>query len=62
MPTMPRIVRGLGDNFIYRVIQRGITRQEVLHREKDYEAFVKLIEETKERDVPILNNNQRSKG
>jgi len=46
---MPRIVRGLADNIIYHVINRGNGRQEVFHKDKDYEAFMKLIKEAKER-------------
>jgi putative transposase len=45
---MPRIVRGLGDNIIYHVINRGNGRQEVFHKDKDYEAFMDLIAEAKE--------------
>jgi len=46
---MPRIQRGLGDNVVYHVINRGNGRQEIFHKEKDYEAFVKLMKEAKER-------------
>jgi len=46
---MPRIVRGLADNIVYHVINRGNGRQEVFHKDKDYEAFIKLIAEAKER-------------
>jgi putative transposase len=46
---MPRIVRGLGDNIVYHVINRGNGRQGGFHKEKDYEAFMKLITEAKER-------------
>ena len=46
---MPRIVRGLADNIIYHVINRGNGRQEVFHKDKDYEAFIKLMAEAKER-------------
>jgi putative transposase len=46
---MPRIIRGLADNIVYHVINRGNGRQEVLHKDKDYEAFMKLMKEAKER-------------
>jgi len=46
---MPRIVRGLGDDVVYHVINRGNGRQEIFHKDKDYEAFVTLILEAKER-------------
>jgi putative transposase len=44
---MPRIVRGLADNIVYHVINRGNGRQEVFHKDKDYEAFIKLMIEAK---------------
>ena len=46
---MPRIERGLADNIVYHVINRGNGRQEVFHKDRDYEAFMKLIKEAKER-------------
>lgn len=46
---MPRIERGLGDNIVYHVINRGNGRQEIFHKDKDYEAFVQLLQEAKER-------------
>ncbi len=46
---MPRIVRGLGDDVVYHVINRGNGRQEVFHKDKDYEAFLKLMKAAKER-------------
>ncbi len=46
---MPRIIRGLGDGFVYHIINRGNGRQEVFHKEKDYEAFMTLMKEAKER-------------
>ncbi len=52
---MPRIPRGLIDGFIYHVINRGNGRQEVFHKEQDYEAFINLMEEAKGRHpVKIL--------
>jgi putative transposase len=46
---MPRIERGLQDNFIYHLINRGNGRQEVFHKDKDYSAFVELLKEAKSR-------------
>jgi putative transposase len=46
---MPRIVRGIGDNIVYHVINRGNGRQAVFHKDKDYEAFMKLMKEAKEK-------------
>lgn len=52
---MPRIARGLIDQGIYHVINRGNGRQEVFHKEKDYEAFVELLQEARNRwPVKIL--------
>ncbi len=36
---MPRIERGLMDNGIYHVINRGNGRQTVFHKDRDYESF-----------------------
>jgi putative transposase len=46
---MPRIARGLVDGFIYHVLNRGNSGQEVFHKENDYTAFVNLIKEAKDR-------------
>lgn len=46
---MPRIERGLADNSIYHVINRGNGRQEIFHKDKDYEAFINVIKEAKGR-------------
>jgi putative transposase len=44
---MPRISRGLADDSIYHVINRGNGGQIVFQKDKDYEAFVKLMKEAK---------------
>lgn len=49
MQEMPGVVRGLADNFIYHIINRGNGRQEVFHKGKDYEAFIEIMKEAKER-------------
>jgi putative transposase len=46
---MPRIARGLADKVIYHVLNRGNGRQEVFHKNEDYEAFIKLMKQAKER-------------
>lgn len=46
---MPRVVRGLADRLIYHVINRGNGRQEIFHKDKDYEAFINLMIQAKER-------------
>jgi putative transposase len=46
---MPRIERGLADNSIYHVINRGNGRQKIFHKNKDYEAFINVIKEAKGR-------------
>lgn len=48
MQEMQGVVRGLADNFIYHIINRGTGRQEVFHKEKDYEAFIEIMKEAKE--------------
>lgn len=42
---MPRIARGLSDGFIFHVLNRGNARQPVFHKDADYAAFVRVIEE-----------------
>ncbi len=44
---MPRVVRGLADELIYHVINRGNSRQEIFHKDKDYEAFINLMKQAK---------------
>lgn len=46
---MPRIARGLADGCWYHVINRGNGRQQVFHKDSDYQAFVELLVATKER-------------
>ncbi|MDP3016936.1 MAG: transposase [Deltaproteobacteria bacterium] len=46
---MPRISRGLVDESVYHVINRGNGGQIVFHKEKDYEAFIELMKEAKNR-------------
>jgi len=46
---MPRVVRGLADNYIYHIINRGNGRQEVFHKERDYEAFIDIMKEAKKK-------------
>ncbi len=51
---MPRINRGLVDEGVYHVLNRGNGRQEVFHREDDYAGFVELIKKAKRRYVVKL--------
>lgn len=44
---MPRIARGLADNHIYHVLNRGNNKQPIFLKRQDYEAFSILIEEAK---------------
>ncbi|MDD5496776.1 MAG: transposase [Candidatus Omnitrophica bacterium] len=44
---MPRISRGLVDNFIYHVLNRGNNKQKIFHKEYDYKAFINLMREAK---------------
>ena len=46
---MPRIARGLSDGALYHVINRGNARQEVFHKDEDYQAIINLMVEAKER-------------
>ena len=44
---MLRISRGLADDSIYHVINRGNGGQVVFQKDKDYETFVNLMKEAK---------------
>lgn len=44
---MPRIRRSLVDSAIYHVINRGNSKQEIFHKDMDYEIFIDLIRKTK---------------
>lgn len=46
---MPRIARVLADNQIYHIINRGNRREAVFHDNYDYEKFLKLLLELKEK-------------
>ena len=46
---MPRIARGLVDGFVYHILNRGNGKQQVFHRNQDYEAFTNLMREVKDR-------------
>ena len=46
---MPRIARGLAGGFPYHIINRGNGRQEIFHKNEDYQAFVDLMIEAKNR-------------
>lgn len=46
---MPRVARGLGGHLCYHVINRGNAKQEVFHKNRDYETFVRLMGEAKNR-------------
>lgn len=53
---MPRMHRGLVDNGIYHVVSRGNGGQDVFLKASDYQAFLKLMEESKKRfPVKILS-------
>ena len=46
---MPRIARKLIDNHIYHIINRGNRREAVFHDNYDYDRFLKLLFESKEK-------------
>lgn len=64
---MPRAARGLPDEQVYHVLNRGNGRAEVFHKPGDFEAFIGLIGEAKER-FPVkviaycLMSNHQSTG
>jgi putative transposase len=45
---MPRIARGLADNQIYHIINRGNRRETVFHDNYDYDKFLDLLSTAKE--------------
>ncbi len=46
---MPRPLRPIDDGLIYHVINRGNNRQDVFHKQADFEAFLKALGELKQR-------------
>ena len=46
---MPRPLRPVGDGLIYHVIDRGNNRQNVFHKDADFQAFLKALGDLKER-------------
>jgi len=45
---MPRIIRAAVGNMVYHVINRANGRMTIFNKDKDYEAFEKILHETKE--------------
>jgi putative transposase len=45
---MPRIARGIVDGLVYHILNRGNGGQIVFHKEKDYDAFIELMELAKQ--------------
>lgn len=46
---MPRVARKVEDGGIYHVLNRSNDRQRVFHKDGDYQAFLKVLGQTKER-------------
>lgn len=46
---MPRVARRLYDGSIYHILNRGNGKQEVFHKDQDFEIFIKLMKEAKRR-------------
>lgn len=46
---MPRILRGLGDNQLYHIINRGNERARIFHKNEDYISFTGLMAEAANR-------------
>lgn len=44
---MPRIARGLADGYIYHVLNRGNSKQEIFRKSHDYNVFIDRIKEAK---------------
>lgn len=52
---MPRLERGLVNGFIYHVINRGNSGQQIFHDDKEYGIFIELMAEAKKMyDVKLL--------
>lgn len=52
---MPRIARGLADNFVYHILNRGNNKQIIFQKKQDYMAFINLMLKAKRRwPVKIL--------
>lgn len=52
---MPRIARGLADEQIYHILNRGNGRKDVFHKAGDFKAFVELLRESKNKySIDIL--------
>ena len=52
---MPRIPRGLGDGYVFHILNRGNGRQEVFHKQGDYHSFICLMKEAVEEfDLKLL--------
>ena len=50
---MPRTARAVEGGGIYHVLNRGNGRMQIFHKPGDYEAFVKLLIEARERAAPV---------
>jgi len=46
---MPRPLRPIDDGLIYHVINRGNNRQDVFHKQADFDSFLKALGELKQR-------------
>ena len=46
---MPRPLRPIDDGLIYHVINRGNNRQDVFHKEEDFQAFLRALGDLKVR-------------
>ena len=46
---MPRVARGLADGQVYHVLNRGNGRQNVFHKDGDFQVFLDLIGEARKR-------------
>lgn len=52
---MPRVTRGLANGHFYHVLNRGNGRQDVFHKDEDFQAFLNLLAELLKRfDVGVF--------
>lgn len=47
--TMPRALREIVEGYPYHILNRGNGKQEIFHKAEDYNAFINLLKEAKER-------------
>jgi putative transposase len=46
---MPRRPRSAQAGFVFHVLNRGVGRQTLFHKDRDYDAFVSLVEQARQK-------------